>query len=96
VLLAIDSDEYFIDLKGIAIAPVLLLQSAGINGTEFDAPQANRFSADGDASFGEQVFYISVAEVEAIIEPHGIGNDIWRGSMALIGIHGPILSSSAI
>jgi hypothetical protein len=43
VPLAIDSDEYVIEVKGIAIAPVRLLQSVGKNGTEFDASQRNRF-----------------------------------------------------
>jgi hypothetical protein len=32
--------EDFIDVEGIAIASVLALQSAGINGTEFDAEPA--------------------------------------------------------
>ena len=39
--------------------------------------------------------YIAVTQVEAIVEPDGIGNDIWRESVALVGIHWPILSESA-
>jgi hypothetical protein len=38
MLLAIDLHEDFIDVEGIAIASVFALQSAGINGTEFDTP----------------------------------------------------------
>ena len=38
VLLAIDSDESFINEKGVAVASVLSLQSAAINGPELDAP----------------------------------------------------------
>jgi len=60
--------------------------------TEFDTPQANRFAADGDAPFGEQVFYISMTEIEAKIEPDSIGNDVWRKSVAFVCIHLPILS----
>jgi hypothetical protein len=41
VLLAIDFDEDFIDEEGVTIAPVLSLQSAGINCSEFDAPESN-------------------------------------------------------
>ena len=42
MLLAIDPDEYLIDIEGIAIALVLSFQSAGVNGTEFDAPETDR------------------------------------------------------
>jgi len=38
MMLAIDPDEDFIDVEGVAIAPVLTLQAAGINGTELYAP----------------------------------------------------------
>ena len=55
---------------------MLSLQSAVINGTEFDALQANRFAADSDASFSQEIFDITVAQVEAVVEPDGVGNDI--------------------
>jgi hypothetical protein len=45
--------EDFIDVEGIAIAPVLSLQPAGINGSELNAPQADRFSGYSDASLCE-------------------------------------------
>ena len=67
----------------------------GINGTEFDAPQANRFSADSDSPFGEQIFYIAMTKVEAIVAPDSIGNDIWRKSVSFIGVHPAILAISA-
>jgi hypothetical protein len=38
MLLAIDLDEDFIDIEGIAIASVISLQAASIDGTELDAP----------------------------------------------------------
>ena len=52
MLLAIDLHKDFIDEEGIAIASMLSLQSFGVEGTELDAPEADRFAADGDASFG--------------------------------------------
>jgi hypothetical protein len=73
-----------IDEEGIAIASVPPFQPAGINGTELDAPKTNRFSADRDASFSEQVFNVAVAQVEAIIEPDSITDDVGWESMALI------------
>jgi hypothetical protein len=37
-----------------------------------------------------------MAEVESIVEPNGVGNDIGWESMTFIGIHTPILSATAI
>jgi hypothetical protein len=33
-----------------------------------------------------------MAEVETIVEPDGIADDVWRESVAFIGIYPPILS----
>jgi hypothetical protein len=38
----------------------------------------------------------SVAQVKAIVEPDGIGNDIWVDSTALVDSHAPILSVSSL
>jgi hypothetical protein len=51
-----------------------------INGTELDTPQADRFAANGDASFSKQIINIAVAEIEAIVEPDYVTDDIWWGA----------------
>ena len=53
MLLTIDLDEHFVDEKGITVAPMFSLQSAGINSSKLDAPEADCFAADRDASFGK-------------------------------------------
>ena len=78
VLLAVDLHKDFIDVEGVAVASVLAFQPAGINGSEFDAPEADRFAADGDTSLSEKVFYVTVAEVEAVIKPDSVTDDVWR------------------
>jgi hypothetical protein len=83
--------EDFIDVERVTIASVFALQATCKNGTELDAPEADRFSADSDTSLGWKIFYISVAEIEAIVEPDAAGNDVWRKSVAFISIHSPIL-----
>ena len=45
--------EDFIDVEGVAVASVLSFQAASVNRTELDAPEADRFSTDGNASFCE-------------------------------------------
>ena len=86
--------EDFIDIKGVAIVAMLSFQATGINGTEFDAPEANCFAGDSDASFGEKIFDIPMAEVESVVQPDGVGNDIRRESVAFINSHGPSLPIS--
>jgi len=95
MLLSIDLDEDFINVKGVAIAPVLSLQSPGVNGSEFDAPKTDGLASDDDSSFSQEVLDISVAEIEAIVEPDCIANDIWWEPVKFLGIHSPILSISA-
>ncbi|MFT4520106.1 MAG: hypothetical protein ACI9JM_002506 [Halioglobus sp.] len=48
-----DLDEDFIDVASIAKATLLAFQSSSIQSTKLDAPEPDRFSADGDASFSE-------------------------------------------
>ena len=57
-------------------------------------PETDRFTADDNASFSEHIFNIAMAEIKAIIQPDDIGNDIWRESLAFVGIHEPILPIS--
>jgi hypothetical protein len=52
--------ENFIDVEGIAVAPMLFLQSAGINGSKLETPETDRFSGYGDTAFGEKVLDITV------------------------------------
>jgi hypothetical protein len=51
--------------------------------------------ADSVSALGDQVFHITVTEIESVVEPDSITNDVWRESMALVCIHTPILSISA-
>jgi hypothetical protein len=81
--------------KGIAVASVPPFQSSGVYSSEFDAPKTYRFAADDDASLSQQIFNISMAEIEAVVQPDCVGNDIGRESVTLISIHTPILPISA-
>jgi hypothetical protein len=40
------------------------------------APQADRLPSDDDSPFSQDIFDIAVTEVESIVEPNGIGNDV--------------------
>ena len=56
MLLAIDFDEDFVDIVCVAETTVFALQAPGINGSEFCTPNADRLSADYDASLGQKIF----------------------------------------
>jgi hypothetical protein len=53
VLLAVHLCADVINVAGVAVASVLLLHLAGVNGSGFDAPEADRFPADCDDSLSE-------------------------------------------
>ena len=44
-----------------------------------------------DCQLSEQAFDVPAAEVESIVEPNGMADDIWRESVAFISIHGLII-----
>ena len=92
MLLTVDLDEDFIDVEGIAAALMLSFQTAGIDGSELDTPESDRFPRDTNAPFSEQIFDIPVAQIEAIAEPDGVADDVRRDSMSLVCIEHPILS----
>jgi hypothetical protein len=54
--------------------------------------EADRFPSDYDPALSQQIFDIPVAQVDAIVEPDSIGDNIRRESVAFIGVHGPILA----
>ena len=93
MLLAVYLYEDLVNVEGIAVASVLPFQAAGINGAKLDAPEPDGFAANGDTAFRQQVFNISVAQIEAIVEPDGVTDDIGWESMTLISIQGSILST---
>ena len=72
--------EDLIDEEGVAVASVLSLQSSSVYSHEFYTPQANRLAADGDAPFSKKVFYITVAQIEAVVKPDRVRNDIGWGA----------------
>jgi hypothetical protein len=56
-------------------------------GAKLDAPESDRFTADCDAIFSEQIFDVSVAQIKTMVEPDGVADDIRRESVVLAGIH---------
>ena len=87
MLLAVDSDKDFIDIESVTITSMLSFQAPSVYSSKFDTPKSNRFTANGDASFSQEIFNIAVAEVEAMIETDGVGNYVGWEPVSFVGIH---------
>ena len=61
MLLAVDLHEDFIDVKGVAVTSVFSFQSPSVYGSKFYTPEADRLSGYSDATFGQEIFDVSVA-----------------------------------
>lgn len=79
MLLAVDLHDYFIDEEGIAVATMSSPQASGVQSAELYTPEADCLATDDDASLSEQIFDIKMTQLESIVEPDGVGNDIGWG-----------------
>ena len=87
MLFTVDLHEDFIDEESVAIALMLALQAPGIFGSELDAPEPDGFITDSDATFGQEVFDIAVAEAESVVKPDRVTDDIWWKPVTFVCIH---------
>ena len=92
MLPAVDLHENFIDIERIAEALVISLQSPGVYCSKLETLEADRFAADDDASFGQEIFDIAMAQVESVIKPNGTTDDIGWEPVTFVNIHEPILA----
>jgi hypothetical protein len=84
LLLAVNSNEDFVQVPNIAEAALTPLQFSGIVRTELLTPESNRFIRDDDSAFGEKILDISEAQAETMVNPDGIADDFWRETMTVI------------
>jgi len=80
----LNGDKHFIQMPGIPQTTLVLLQFPRIRGSNLLAPLANRFIDDSDASFSQEFFDFTKAQAEAMIEPHGVADNVRREPMALV------------
>jgi hypothetical protein len=83
-LLAVDFHEDFVNIERIAVTLVFSLQPAGVPGAKLNAPQADGFIAYFDSTFGQEVFDISMAQIESMVQPNSVLNNFGWKSMAFV------------
>ena len=84
LLLAVDSNEDFVQVPNIAKAALTPLQFSGIVRTELPTPDSNRFIRNDDSPFREKILDISEAQAETMVNPDGIADDFWRKTVTVI------------
>ena len=84
LLLAVDSDEEFVQIPGITEASLFTLKTSGIVGAEFPAPLSDGFIRHNDSAFGQKIFNITEAQTEAMIDPYGVADDFRRETVSVV------------
>ena len=96
LLLAVDSNEDFVQVPNIAEPALTPLQFSGIVGTELLTPDSDCFLRDDDSAFGEKILDIPEAQAETMVSPDGKADDFWRETMTVIArpavLHGTSVS----
>jgi len=98
LLLAVDSDEHFIQMPGVSQPALASLQFPNIVRTELLTPQPNRLIRHEDSPLGKQILDISEAQAKSVASPDRVTDDFWRETMTVIArpiaLHRPSLSGS--
>jgi hypothetical protein len=78
LLFTVDWNDNLIEVPFVSCSGAIPLDAIGKVATETVHPQPNSLSADNHAAFSQQIFNISITQGEAVIRPHGIGDDLTR------------------
>ena len=82
--LASDLQRHLVQMPLIASSPSSSTQLRRKCGPEFGAPLADGLVANDDATLGEQILHVAETEMEAEVQPHGVGDDLGREAVAPI------------
>jgi hypothetical protein len=63
---------------------LLFLELACVSRPKLLTPLANGFVGHGDSTFGEEFFDFTETEAEAVIQPHGVTDDLRGEPMTLV------------
>ena len=71
-----DPHEQFVQVPGVALATPVVPQPPRIGESEPRTPLPNGLIGHGDAAFVEQIHNIPKTQVERVVEPDGVANDV--------------------
>ena len=93
--LSMDGDEEFIDVPDAAESSLFPTQGSRVGWSEFLTPVSYRFVGDKHSSLRKQVFYVSKAQGEPMLQPYGMTDGLGRKSVTTIAwsiLHSDILA----
>ena len=86
-----DGDEELVQVPGVAHATSSPGEVAGVHRAELATPLPDGLVGDDDPAFGEEIFDVSEAEAEAVVQPDCVADDLgWESVSAVarrIGFH---------
>jgi len=96
LLLTPNVHEEFIQVPRITQPTLSLLEPTSILGTELPAPLSDGLVGDHDSPLCQEIFDISQAQAEAVVEPNGMADYLrWESVSAVAGGCGYSSSQSA-
>ena len=86
ILVAVPTTCVILCTTLLLVAPPRLFASCigGVRSAEFLTPLSDRFVGNFDTALGQKIFDIAQAQREAIVEPHGIADDLRGKSISSI------------
>ena len=84
VLLTPNVHEEFIQVPGIAQPTLATLERTSVLGTELQTPQSDALVGDDDPPLCQEIFDISEAQAEAVVEPNGMADDLRREPVSAV------------
>ena len=95
-LLTLDLHEDLVNMPGITQSTPLASDRAGVLRSELETPEADGLVGDDDPPLSQQIFHISKAQGESMVEPHAVADDCGRKTVASVaGFHERIVADPA-
>ena len=96
LLMTVNSDEKLIQVPSIPETTLLLLETPSKVGSEFPAPSPDGFIGNNNPAFGEEIFDITEAQAETVIDPHGVADDFRWKTVSVVTRLGAIHGSQSV
>ncbi len=84
VSLALDGHEEFVQVSRVAQTTLVTFERTGVLETELQTPQSDGLVCDHDPPLCQEIFDISEAQTEAVVEPNGMADDLRRESVSAV------------
>jgi hypothetical protein len=84
LLATVNVHEEFVQVPNVAQPSLSAPEATGIRRTEGPTPLSDRLVRHGDAPLGEEIFSISEAQTEPVVQPDSVTDDLWWESVAVV------------